>query len=113
MGGGRRRFLVGGNWKMNGNLGLIERMCRETLMDLPDDVDVVVAPPAPYLLKLKATCPNNNIQVCAQNIHEASSGAFTGEMSGGMLMDLGIGWTLVGHSERRTLFGEGDTVRRD
>ncbi|KAJ3353867.1 triosephosphate isomerase [Allomyces javanicus] len=101
-----RQFFVGGNWKMNGTTAANEALI-ETLngAEVPDNVDVVVAPPAIYLESVrKALSPR--IAVSAQNCYHAQSGAFTGELAPAMLADLGITWTLQGHSERREYFHE-------
>jgi triosephosphate isomerase len=108
-----RRFFVGGNWKMNGNLALIRTIVESTLKELPQglEVDIILAPPTPYLATLKTACDGiGMVQIAAQNVHEKSAGAFTGEISVTMLEDLHIPWTIIGHSERRTLFGESNEL---
>jgi triosephosphate isomerase len=76
-------------------------------------VDVVVAPPFPALQAVAAAVDGGGIGVAAQNLHWEREGAFTGEVSAAMIRDAGAGWVIVGHSERRTLFGEtDDTVNR-
>merc|ERR1712137_167603 len=107
--GGRRGF-VGGNWKCNGNKESIRKLLGLlNSASLSDSVDVVVAPPAVYL----EFCKNfaaANIQVSAQNCHDQLSGAFTGATSPAMLKDLEIPYVILGHSERRTVFGESDEL---
>src|SRR5699024_568743 len=70
------------------------------------DVSVAVCPPFPYLVALKQKLANSDIQLGAQNVAATEEGAFTGEVAATMLADLGLNLALVGHSERRTLFGE-------
>jgi triosephosphate isomerase len=71
--------------------------------------ETVVAPPAPYLDLVQSKVPQD-IEVSAQNCYFESKGAFTGEISGDMIKDLGISWVLIGHSERRDIFKENDAV---
>lgn len=78
--------------------------------DLPADVEVLLLPPATYLNGLKALLEGTAIGVGAQNLHPESKGAFTGEVAAEMIRDLGVLWTLVGHSERRQMFGESDDL---
>ena len=105
-----RKFLVGGNWKMNGSKAAIDKIV-EFLNQGPIDpkVEVVVAPPAPYLeyVKEKLKAP---VAVAAQNAYKVSKGAFTGEISPAMIKDLGLNWVILGHSERRHIFGESDIL---
>jgi triosephosphate isomerase len=109
-----RTPLIAGNWKMNqgGQDGLeqargIVAGCRGKR-----GVDVVVAPPATLLSRL-AEVTGDVVGVAAQNLHQAESGAFTGELSASMLLDAGCGWVIIGHSERRQLFGETDESVRE
>ncbi|ORZ39014.1 triose phosphate isomerase [Catenaria anguillulae PL171] len=102
-----RKFFVGGNWKLNGTLAANKALV-DTLNSaaIPTDkVEVVVAPPAIYLESVrKQLAPA--MGVAAQNCYHEASGAFTGELSPAMLKDIGVAWTLEGHSERREYFGE-------
>uniref|UniRef100_A0AAF5PVY7 Triosephosphate isomerase n=1 Tax=Wuchereria bancrofti TaxID=6293 RepID=A0AAF5PVY7_WUCBA len=105
-----RKFLVGGNWKMNGNKASVDNIIK-FLNDgaVVPNVDVVVAPPAPYLLYVKEKV-KNGIEVSAQNCYKVEKGAFTGEISPAMIKDLGLHWVILGHSERRHIFGESDEL---
>ena len=76
--------------------------------DLPKDVQVVIAPPAPYLSLAVAENKQSTVAVAAQNVFNKASGAYTGEISPEQLKDLGATWTLTGHSERRTIIKESD-----
>ena len=109
-------MLIAGNWKMFKDATETEAFCRELLAALGDveDVDVAVCPPSTSLVQALAGLGGTAVSVCAQNVHWAESGAYTGEVSPGMLRDLGVAGTLVGHSERRQSFGETDetTARR-
>ena len=90
-----RKPFVGGNWKMNGSTSFISNY--QKWVKESDKVDVVIAPPYPYLEACKAL----PIKVAAQNCFHKASGAYTGEIAPEMLIDLGIEWVILGHSERR------------
>jgi triosephosphate isomerase len=105
-----RRFLVGGNWKSNGSVAFSKSFPAEVLNKLafdPSKVEVMVAPTAIHLATVQQGI-TGNVHVGAQNLSLTGNGAYTGELSCEMLNDMGINWTLTGHSERRTLFGETD-----
>ena len=93
---------------MNGSLESIkEIVTRLNDAKLDEKTEVVIAPPAPYLAST-AQLASKGIEVSAQNVFDKASGAYTGEISAGQLKDLGIKWTLTGHSERRTILKESD-----
>ncbi|XP_030031129.2 triosephosphate isomerase [Manduca sexta] len=105
-----RKFVVGGNWKMNGDKNQVTDIV-ETLKKGPLDpnVEVVVGVPAIYLSYVKSIIPDS-IGVAAQNCWKVPKGAFTGEISPAMIKDVGANWVILGHSERRTIFGEKDEL---
>ncbi len=110
-----RKKLVVGNWKMNGVLDANEALLK-ALADAKDSfagVDVAVCVPFPYLFQPAMLLENTPISWGAQNVSEHGNGAFTGEVSAAMLREFSCKYVLVGHSERRTLYGEDDdTVAR-
>ncbi|PAV69565.1 hypothetical protein WR25_02070 [Diploscapter pachys] len=109
-----RRFFVGGNWKMNGDFASVDGIVAFLNQSCDSKaVDVVVAPPAPYLAYVKEKLKCGGVQVAAQNSYKVAKGAFTGEISPAMLRDLGINWVILGHSERRHVFGESDALIAD
>jgi len=105
-----RRRLVAGNWKMHGslavNLALLSLLKRSVA--LSDGLDVAVCAPFPYLFQVAEGLRGSSLAWGAQDLSEHDVGAYTGEVSGPMLADLGCAYVLVGHSERRVLHGETD-----
>lgn len=108
-----RKKIVAGNWKMNGSTELVNTLLPQ-LAEVAKTLSavVLVCPPAPYLSAARDKS-DGQILIGAQNCHDQSSGAYTGEISVGMLQDLSVGHVLLGHSERRALFGETDAQVAD
>ncbi|MDD5711560.1 MAG: triose-phosphate isomerase [Smithellaceae bacterium] len=105
------RTLIAGNWKMYKTIpeavDFAERL-KEELSTLPEGRDVAIAPTFTALHAVSGIIGGSLIKLCAQNLHEAAEGAFTGEISAAMICDAGCSHVIIGHSERRTLFGETD-----
>lgn len=104
-----RSILVAGNWKMHGSKVMVKSLL-EALLEAPprDGVDLAVFPPFPYLSQTQNLLDGSSIGWGAQTLNPVGSGAHTGEVAASMLRDFGCRYVLVGHSERRTLYGEGD-----
>ena len=98
------------NWKMNKTVAEADEFLERFLGSIGElaTVDVVVCPPYTALAVTVERTRRSPVQVAAQNVHESESGAFTGEISIPMLRELGVGGAILGHSERRQLFGETD-----
>lgn len=106
-----RTKIVAGNWKMNNNLEETEALLTELSAKLPDtEAEVMVAPTFVNLVDAVRILDNSAIQVIAQNMHYAENGAFTGEISADMLLNIQVGTVILGHSERRAHFGETDAL---
>ena len=107
-----RRPTVVGNWKMHGSRAENARLLDAMLGSLPAELasDCVVCPPAVYLADVARALRDSAVKLGAQNICAESQGAFTGEVSGAMLKDVGCEFVIVGHSERRALYGESDVL---
>lgn len=103
-----RRTLVAGNWKMNASVADTARLLDGILDGGELTCDVAVFPPFPYLTQAISLLTGAPVAVGAQNCSDQNSGAFTGEVSADMLRDIGATMVILGHSERRTLFGETD-----
>ncbi|KAI0979633.1 hypothetical protein GJ496_007885 [Pomphorhynchus laevis] len=108
-----KTFFVGGNWKMNGSRHDIDEIiCTLKKLAHSSSVEVVVAPPAIYMEHVRHHLPGH-IAVAAQNCYKANKGAFTGETSPTMINDVGATWVILGHSERRHIFGESDELVKE
>lgn len=102
-----RQKLIAGNWKMNKNLAETTVLIQELLAQMPvTNQRVVIAPPFTNLAQATTLCQNTKIEVAAQNMHAAANGAYTGEISAGMLQGVGVNLVILGHSERRAYFNE-------
>ncbi|MEN3353387.1 MAG: triosephosphate isomerase, partial [Betaproteobacteria bacterium] len=100
--------LVAGNWKMNGNLATNKPLLQALVPALARvaGVKCAICAPFPYLAQVQQLLSGTGLAWGAQNISQFDAGAYTGEVSGAMLVDFGCRYVIVGHSERRTLFGE-------
>ena len=102
--------IVAGNWKMFKTVHetVLHVKQLRALVNNARDVEIVIAPPFPSLNAAAEAARGSNLSVAAQNIHWEREGALTGEVSAAMVRDAGADYTIIGHSERRTLFGETD-----
>ena len=104
-------MMVAGNWKMNLGLADAVRLASDVARDTADDAEAVavaVCPPTIWLEAVAERVKDSAVRLGAQNVHPAASGAFTGEVSTEMLSQVGARYVIVGHSERRQVFGESD-----
>ncbi len=108
-----RRKFVAGNWKMNTTFQSAQALAREVASAVAASnpaVDVAVCPPAPFLWSVKQILAGSPVLLGGQNAYFEKSGAFTGETSLDMLLDVGCEWVILGHSERRQFFGDTDAI---
>lgn len=107
-----RRLFIAGNWKMNLNRGQSLSLVQSLVESLRgvSDVDIAVCPPAVYLGELGKALHATNIGLGAQNVNSKTEGAYTGEISCSMLKDVGCRYVILGHSERRAIYGETDSM---
>lgn len=108
-----RRFLIAGNWKMNLTRAPAESLASAVAAVAPgdgDSVEVMLAPPFPYLLPVGTVVAGSPVQLGAQNVYFEKPGAYTGEVAVEMLLDVGCRYVILGHSERRHILGETDEL---
>ena len=107
-----RQKLVAGNWKMHGGLKANQQLLQDVVAGVAGlrDVAVAVCVPFPYLAQAQAVLSGTPVAWGAQNLSEQAQGAFTGEVSASMLQDFACRYVLVGHSERRAIYGETDSL---
>ncbi|TYL47092.1 triose-phosphate isomerase [Marinomonas sp. IMCC 4694] len=105
-----RQKIVAGNWKMNGSSESIVSLISGLLEIESSSAEVVIAPSFPYFSKVNDLIQGSALVLAAQNVSEKTSGAYTGEVSTSMLSDFGVKYVLIGHSERRSLYGETDQL---
>jgi len=107
-----RRSLVAGNWKMHGSRAENASLVRSLLDQARADAttEVMLCPPFVYLQEVGRLLKDSDVALGAQSLCAEAMGAFTGEVSGAMLKDVGCSYVLVGHSERRQIYGEGDAL---
>ncbi len=107
-----RQVMVAGNWKMNGSSDSVKELMAGIKQGMASvtKAEVVVCPPAIHISRVCGSANDTAIKVGAQNICDQDKGAFTGEISADMLKDAGCEYAIVGHSERRALYGETDEL---
>ena len=108
-----RRKVIAGNWKMNNDLSESQNLISKLVSGLSNEkvnCDVIVCPPYTSLSEANSLLKNSIVKLGAQNMYFEESGAFTGEISASMLKSTGCEFVILGHSERRTIFGETDQV---
>ena len=106
-----RQPMVAGNWKMNGSSDSVKELIEGVKAGVgAANAEVVVCPPFVYIASVAAAAAGSDIKLGAQNMCDQDSGAFTGEVSGPMLKDVGCEYVVIGHSERRAMYGETDEV---
>ena len=107
-----RSKVVVGNWKLNGSLAANQVLLSALLAEIPRQgpVACAVCVPSPYLAQAKGLLEGSGIAWGGQDVSRFDKGAYTGEVSGAMLADLGCRYAIVGHSERRAVFGESDAT---
>ena len=105
-----RKTIIAGNWKMNhtGEEGAAVLQSLAARVTAKEGMEVVVAPVFPYLASAVQIAAGSSVTISAQNMHWKDTGAYTGEVSPAMLVDIGVTHVIIGHSERREYFNETD-----
>ena len=112
--GKKPRMIIAGNWKMNKTASETTELIDALKNQLnPSDVEVMIAPTFVNLQAAVKQTSDSHIEVIAQNMHQAKSGAFTGEISAKMLKAIGVNTVILGHSERREYFNEDDLILKE
>jgi len=105
--------FIAGNWKMHGSRAFVEQILPALLAIQSSSVEVAVFPPFVFLSQAQTLLAGSEVKLGAQTMDAHDQGAYTGEISGGMLKECGCQYVLIGHSERREYYGETDTVCRE
>jgi triosephosphate isomerase len=106
-----REFLVAGNWKMNGGTAANDALVSRIVAGVPEGSGfrLLICPPFPFLASIANQISGSQVALGAQNVSEFEAGAYTGETAASMLKDVGCEFVIVGHSERRAIYGETST----
>ncbi|MEE8359563.1 MAG: triose-phosphate isomerase [Candidatus Omnitrophota bacterium] len=110
-----RKFIIAGNWKMNNTIGEAIELANGLKRELyeVENIDIVICAPFTALVEVAEVTINSNVELGGQNLFWETKGAYTGEVSAGMLKDAGCKYVVIGHSERRKYFGEtNETVNK-
>ncbi|SFV76484.1 Triosephosphate isomerase [hydrothermal vent metagenome] len=109
-----RQVIVAGNWKMNASKETVNTLVMGILSGMSEvEAKVIVCTPSPYMSQVEALITHSQLNLGAQDLNVNASGAFTGEVSADMIKDFGAQYVVVGHSERRSMYGETDQVVAD
>ncbi len=109
-----RQVIVAGNWKMNASKETVNTLVMGILSGMSEvKAKVIVCAPSPYMSQVEALITHSQLNLGAQDLNVNASGAFTGEVSADMIKDFGVQYVVVGHSERRSMYGETDQVVAD
>ena len=107
-----RKILIAGNWKMNGSVSMVNDLITGVVAGANNlsKVETAVCPPYLYIPMVSEATKDSNVAIGSQNVSTESSGAFTGEISTDMIKDFSCEYSIIGHSERRTLYNESDNL---